>query len=132
MQKGSFKLFEDLSVDDVLQYPVWMTIFNVSATHDQQVYQRPLINTDNVTEDLQDVWITLKIKNSSYTAFAQLYKHRTLNRILIWQKDGWTTLELTPDLKAPVTLIAVAKIKEIANVEFVVRSLDDDYAFAVH
>lgn len=129
IQKGPAKLFEEVSLTDVLTHPIWITTFNESGIGDNEIYQRPLLDIENVTDDLAEVWTTLRVKGSCHIAFAQLYKHHRLNKILIWHNNDWTAADEIPDLKAPLTLIAVPKIKGAAKVEFLLRQLDEDFAF---
>ncbi|WP_439694829.1 hypothetical protein ACFGVS_16875 [Mucilaginibacter sp. AW1-7] len=119
---GTAKLEENITINDYLQYPIWMNAFNVEGATDQQYYQRPVINTTNVTADMVDPFITLKIKDTAYYVAAQYYfPSQILTKIAVWAADGWALFESIPELQAPILLVAVPMIDGVANVTFEVN-----------
>lgn len=128
---GSAKLEENITINDYLQYPIWMNTFNVGGATDQQYYQRPVINTTNVTADMVDPFITLKIKDTDYYVAAQYYfPTQMLTKIAVWVADGWAVVEDIPELQAPILLVAVPMIDGVAGLTFEVN-VELDYGVRV-
>jgi hypothetical protein len=128
---GSAKLEENITINDYLQYPIWINTFNEDGIHDQECYQRPVISTTNITANMVDPFILLKIKDTAYYAAAQYYfPTPILTRIAVWVANGWAVVEDISELQVPILLVAVPMIDGVADVTFEVN-VELDYGVRV-
>lgn len=124
---GTPKLFDDVTYDDIIQYPIWLVAFNVTGVEDDQVYQQPVLNSDNITADLENPFITLSIKNTDHYISAEYYFEREmLNKIDVWNSEDEIRC-----LKFPIILVAVPKIDGVELVEFLWTDPELNFAFRV-
>ncbi len=122
---GDPKLIDDVSLEDMLKYPIWKMVFDLAGTDENDVYQSPIINTDNVTDDFVDPFILLKVKGTNYYLSAQYY----IPNLMVHKFWGWDMHNILENLPRPLVLIAVPLINGMADVEF--KADDDFYGFKI-
>ncbi len=123
------KSLDDITLDDALKYPIWEWALDEEEEDGQdETWQRPIVDTDNVTDDIYNPTITIKIKDTELFGSAE-YDNDTqsLSAISIWFDNEWKILSET-QIMTPITFIAIPKIDGIQNVEFICDSLTSDNA----
>ncbi len=126
---GKSKSLDDITLDDALKYPIWEWALDEEEEDGQdETWQRPIVDTDNVTDDIYNPTITIKIKDTELFGSAE-YDNDTqsLSAISIWFDNEWKILSET-QIMTPITFIAIPKIDGIQNVEFICDSLTSDNA----
>jgi len=126
---GKSKSLDDITLDDALKYPIWEWALDEEGEDGQdETWQRPIVDTDNVTDDIYNPTITIKIKDTELFGSAE-YDNDTqsLSAISIWLDNEWKILSDT-QIMTPITFIAIPKIDGIQNVEFICGSLTSDNA----
>ena len=59
---GKTKSLDDITLDDALKYPIWEWALDEEGEDGQdETWQRPIVDTDNVTDDIYNPTITIKI-----------------------------------------------------------------------
>jgi hypothetical protein len=126
---GQSKPLDDISLNDVLQYPIWEWALDEEGIEGQdETWQRPVLNTNDVTDEMFTPTITLKIKDTEIYASAEYESNdETISAISVWNENHWSLLNEV-DLSIPIILISVPKIKGIENVVFILKSKSDDVA----
>ena len=129
---GKSKSLDDITLDDVLKYPIWEWALDEEGEEGQdETWQRPIIDTDNVTDEIYNPTISLKIKDTELYGSAEFdIESQTLSAISIWVKTEWEILSES-QMKTPLVFIAIPKIEGSENVEFICNSLDDDAAVRI-
>ncbi len=116
-------LIDDITLDNIRKYPIWITTFNEYGIQDQEVYQRPIIDSNDVTTDIENPFITLRVKDTAYYAFAEYYRPGDcLNKIEVWFNDTWIMPDEIPGLQTPVFLVSIPLIDGVDDVEFMIDS----------
>lgn len=126
---GKAKSLDDISLNDVLKYPIWEWALDEEGEDDQdETWQRPIISTNNVTDDIFNPTITLKIKDSELYCSAE-YDNETqsLSSISIWLDNEWRCLSHT-NLNPPITLISIPKINGKDNIQFICDDITSENA----
>ena len=126
---GKSKSLDDITLDDALKYPIWEWALDEEEEDGQdETWQRPIVDTDNVTDDIYNPTITIKIKDTELFGSAE-YDNDTqsLSAISIWFDNECKILSET-QIMTPITFIAIPKIDGIQNVEFICDSLTSDNA----
>lgn len=126
---GKSKSLDDITLDDVLRYPIWKWALDEESEEGQdETWQKPIISTDNVTEEIYSPTISLKIKDTDMFASAE-FDHMTqsLSAISVWVDNDWRSIQQS-QIKVPVILIAIPRIDGIQDVAFICDSLTDDNA----
>ena len=129
---GKSKPLEEITLADVLQHPIWEWALDEEGVEGQdETWQRPIIDTHDVTEEIYNPTITLKIRNSNIYGSAE-YDNETesINTISIWDDKEWKVLS-DYEISAPITFISIPKINGIESVEFICSDLEDDIASKV-
>ncbi len=91
-------------------------------------WQRPIIDTDDVTDEIFNPTITVKIKDKDiYGSGEYDSEAKTLSAISIWNEDHWDILDQV-NIQAPIIFIAVPKIGGQENAEFKLTDISDDEA----
>jgi len=126
---GKSKSLDDITLDDVLKYPIWEWALGEEGEDEQdETWQRPIIDTDNITDDIFNPTITLKIKDTELFGSAEFDNEtQSLSAISVWLDNEWKILNQT-QIKTPIIFIAIPKIDGVQNVEFICKSLSSDYA----
>jgi hypothetical protein len=126
---GKLKSLEDITLTDVLEYPIWEWALDEEGVEGQdETWQRPIISTNNVTDEIYNPTITLKIKETDIYGSAE-YDNETgsISAISIWTNNEWKVLR-DFNFSAPIIFISVPKIDGIENVEFICKDLSGDFA----
>ena len=129
---GKAKSLDEITLDDVLKYPIWEWALDEEGEEGQdETWQRPIIDTDNVNDEIFNPTITLKIKGTDIYGSAE-YDNETksINAISVWYDDEWKVLN-DYEIATPFIFIAIPKIDGIENVEFVCDDLSEDRATKV-
>lgn len=126
---GKSKSLDDITLDDALKYPIWEWALDEEGEEGQdETWQRPIVDTDNVTDDIYNPTITIKIKDTDLFGSAEFDNDtQSLSAISIWIDNEWKVLSKT-QITTPITFIAIPKIDGIQNVEFFCDSLTGDTA----
>jgi hypothetical protein len=126
---GKSKSLDEITLDDALKYPIWEWALDEEGEEGQdETWQRPIIDTDDVTEDIYNPTITLKLKNNDLFGSAEFDNEtQTLSAISIWFDTEWKTLNQS-QVSTPIVFVALPKINGVQNVEFLCDNLDTDIA----
>lgn len=126
---GKSKSLDDITLEDVLKFPIWEWALDEEGEEGQdETWQRPIIDTDNVTDEIYNPTITFKIKDTDLFGSAEFDSDtQTLSAISIWLYSKWKILS-EAQIQTPAIFIAIPKIDGIQNVEFLCNSLTDDIA----
>jgi hypothetical protein len=126
---GKSKSLDDITLDDALKYPIWEWALDEEGEGGQdETWQRPIVDTDNVTDDIYNPTITIKVKGTELFGSGEFDNEtQSLSAISIWLDNEWKILSQT-QIKTPIIFIALPKINEIQNVEFFCDSLTSDNA----
>jgi hypothetical protein len=126
---GPSKSLDDITLEDVLQYPIWEWALDEEGVDGQdETWQRPIIDTDNVTDEIFNPTITVKVKGTDFYGSGEYdNKTQTLSAISIWNKDHWDILDEIK-ISVPIIIISVPKIDGQENIEFKLTSISDDAA----
>ena len=126
---GKSKPLDEITLEDILENPIWEWSLDEEDNEEQdETWQRPIIETDNVTNEMFNPTISLKIKNSDLFGSAE-YDNETesLSAISIWKGHEWILL-CDYEQTTPITFTSIPKINGIENVEFVCENLLNDIA----
>jgi len=127
---GKAKSLVDITLNDVLQYPIWEWATDEEGVEGQdETWQRAIIDMDNVTPDIINPTITLKIQGTQIYACGE-YNNESemLSAISVWNGSEWMTDFTHLKIQTPIILIAIPKINGIANIEFICEDLQYDKA----
>ena len=126
---GNSKSLDNIVLQDVLDYPIWEWALGEEFIDEQdETWQRPILNTDNVTAEMYSPTITLKIKNSDIIASGEFdHEKNEISAISIWKNDQWEDLSQCPN-EAPIILISIPKINGVTNMEFICKNKAVDRA----
>ena len=126
---GKSKSLDDITLEDVLKFPIWEWALDEEGEEGQdETWQRPIIDTDNVTDEIYNPTITFKIKDTDLFGSAEFDSDtQTLSAISIWLDNKWKILS-EAQIQTPTIFIAIPKIDGMQNVEFLCNSLTDDIA----
>lgn len=129
---GKSKSLSDITLEDALQYPIWEWALDEEGVDGQdETWQRPIIDTDNVSEDIFDPSITVKVKGTDLVGSAEFdSENQSLSAIAVWIENQWKSLKDT-QIASPVTLVAVPRINGESNVEFVCQNFNEDFVAMV-
>jgi hypothetical protein len=126
---GKSKSLDDITLEDTLKYPIWEWALDEEGEDGQdETWQRPIIDTDNVTDDIYNPTVTIKIKDTELFGSAEFDNEtQSLSAISVWLDNEWKILSQT-QIKTPIIFIAIPKIDGAQNVEFLCDSLSSDNA----
>lgn len=126
---GNSKPLEEITLEDILENPIWEWSLDGEDNDEQdETWQRPIIETDNVTMEMYNPTISLKIKNTDLFGSAEYdYETESLSAISIWKENEWILLS-DFEKSTPITFISIPKINGIENVEFVCDDIMSDIA----
>jgi hypothetical protein len=126
---GESKSLDDITLEDVLKYPIWEWALDEEGEVGQdETWQRPIIDTDNLTDDIYNPTITFKIKDTDLFGSAEFDDDtQSLSAISIWLDNKWKVLSET-QITTPTIFIAIPKIDGVQDVEFICNNLTSDNA----
>jgi len=111
---GESKLIDDLSLGDIKEYPIWVQFIHKGRTH-----VKPVINSQNVTDDLTEPIIGFHIEGSGLYGSADYDRDsESLTNLTLWIDGAWVLIQDTSELTPPLTLVAVPQIKGRKNAKF--------------
>ncbi len=121
---GQSKSLDDINLKDVLENPIWEWALDEEGIEGQdETWQRPILDTDNVTDEIFNPTITLKIKDTDiYGSGEYDNEKQSISAISIWTDGGWETLDNSKIL-TPIIFISIPKINGKENLEFLCTDL---------
>jgi hypothetical protein len=128
LELGKPYLLEEYTLEDLKLHPIL-----IWATHDRidpdKQYLTPVLNTNNLTRDFNHAKILLHVRDTEIYAEASYNSQdHSVYSVLIWEGDHTVDVE-DSDLDAPIILRAIPEIEGVANMEFVLASKADYYAY---
>ena len=127
---GKAKSLDDITLEDVLSYPIWEWALDDEGEEGQdETWQRPVIDKNDVTEEIDSPIITLKVKETGGYASGE-YDHegKLIRAIAFWENNSWTLAQDYSQSGFPLTLISLASINGQSGCEFIYLSADEDEA----
>ncbi|MCU7906067.1 MAG: hypothetical protein KZQ76_09520 [Candidatus Thiodiazotropha sp. (ex Epidulcina cf. delphinae)] len=121
---------EEYTLDDLKKHPilVWSTIETIDPA---KKYLAPLLNSTNLTDDFNHAKLLMKINGTDIYAEASYNaEDHSVYSILVWCDNDTIDME-DSDLEGPISLLAVPEINGVADVEFMLRTREDFYAYQV-
>jgi len=127
---GKAKSLDDITLEDVLSCPIWEWALDEEGEVGQdETWQRPVIDKNDVTEEIDSPIITLKVKETGGYASGE-YDHegKLIRAIAFWENSSWTLPQDYSQSGFPLTLISLASINGQSGCEFIYLSADEDEA----
>ena len=126
---GRSKSLEDITLSDVLQYPIWeWALENETEQMQDETWQQPVIDTDNVTDEIYCPIITLSIKGTNLFASAEFdHDTQSLSSISVWADSQWKILA-DIQIQTPIVFVSIPKIEGVEKTEFICKTLFADRA----
>lgn len=125
---GKPKPLDEITAIDVLRHPIWEWALDNGNEDYDETWQRPIISTEDVTDEMSNPIITLLVKNTEYIASGEYNsKDQTLNSLAVWIHQEWVLLSES-GLQAPLVFVALPSINARYNREFLCNSLMEDKA----
>ena len=129
-QLGAAKPIDKLSLDDIKEYSIWVQMPDKAGNDGTLV--KPVINSQNVTDNLTDTIVAFRIEGSQLCGSADYdNQNQCLVNLTIWIDGKWVLIQDTSDLIPPLTLTAVPKINGQLNVKFRYESFDKSEAHLI-
>lgn len=130
---GKARSLDDIKIDDVLRHPIWVWALDEEGIEGQdETWQKPVIDTDDVTMDILYPTITIRIKGTDFYGSAAYDNTKDyINAITIWIENDWIDLKKFKDIPTPLFFISLPKINGLADVEFVSHDIAVDKALRV-
>lgn len=118
---GKAKPMEEVTLEDMQINPIGIFALDEEGNEGQdETWLKPLLHTTDVTQDLVESYILLKVKNSDVYSSACLdIKRMKLNDIAFWVDNEWQSLKDLYLYEFPITLISIPSIKGESSVKFV-------------
>ena len=118
---GKAKSLDDITLEDVIKYRIWVWALDEEGVDGQdETWQKPIIDTDNVTGAIYNPTITIRVQNTNYYGCGEYDRDSDqLTAISIWKNDKWIELKEFTEMPAPLIFIALPTIYGENNVEFV-------------
>ena len=120
---GEALSLEDIYLPELEKYPIWIYALDKEEEYDEnqdESWLEPITNSTNVTNDLVEAYILLKIKENDCPAFGHLdIRRMQLDDLWFWDSGNNDWMELRKlGLPSPIHLISVPSIMDQAAVEF--------------
>lgn len=129
-QFGTAKPIDNLSLDDIKEYPIWVQMPDKAGNDGTLV--KPVINSQNVTDNLTDTIVAFRIEGSQLYGSADYdSQNQCLVNLTIWIDGKWVLIQDTSDLTPPLTLTAVPRINGQLNAKFRYESFDKSEAHLI-
>ena len=129
LEFGATKSLEELTLDDVLKYPIWLWDWEAGLEGDSEdAGQCPVLNSTNVLPDMREPIITLRVDGTNLFASASYNPQKDqLEAISLWQDGEWVIVQET-SLPLPLRFVSVPTILGHANVQFLCTDPRSDRA----
>ncbi len=127
---GKSKPIDELSLDDILKSTIWEYALDEEGVEGQdESWIRPILDTNDVTDEIFSPIITIKIKNTDIYGCGE-YDSDTdsIVGISICVDNEWKSLS-DSELPVPIIFISIAKIDGIEHTEFVRNNIENEEAF---
>lgn len=120
---GEALSLEDIYLPELEKYPIWIYALDREEEYDEnqdESWLEPITNSMNITNDLVEAYIFLKIKENDCPAFGHLDIQRMqLDDLWFWDFENRDWIELRKlSLPSPIHLISVPSIMNQAAMEF--------------
>jgi hypothetical protein len=127
---GKAKSLDDITLEDVINHPIWVWALDEERVEGQdETWQKPVTSTTNVTEDIFNPTITLRIGNTNYYGSGEYdQQEKELSGLSIWLDGEWIVIGEFTAVPTPFSFFAVPMINGEANVEFVCSDVEADRA----
>lgn len=131
-QTGDALPLEEILLPELEKYPIWIYALDNEEDYNEcqdESWLKPIINSTNVTQELVEAYILLKVQENGCPAYGHLdIQKMILDDLWFWNFEGedWDKLEKL-DLPSPIHLISIPSIKGQMAVEFQVDK-NRDYA----
>lgn len=114
---------EEIYLPELEKYPIWIYALDNEEEYDEnqdESWLKPITNATNVTKDLVEAYILLKVKENGYPAFGHLdIQKMTLDDLWFWDAENNDWIELRKlNLTPPIHLISIPAIMDQTAVEF--------------
>ena len=128
---GSAKSLDDITLDDVLKYPVWLWVWETGqegCPEQDETWQQPVISTSEVSDEMTEPIISFRVRGTdifgsgSYDPEAE-----KLFGMALWIDNSWQMLSAST-LSPPLTFVAVPPIRGVVDVQFICEDLLSDKA----
>ncbi|MEN0054028.1 MAG: hypothetical protein AAGC65_10175 [Mucilaginibacter sp.] len=127
---GKAKPLDEITLQDVLEYPIWEWATNQETVEGQdETWQQPITNATDVTTDMVQPTITLTIKGTDEYASAEYnFDNNQLESIAIWEGDEWISIFDKEGLTFPLRFISIPTILGLPAAEFEMNDWQADFA----
>ena len=120
---GEALSLENIYLPELEKYPIWIYALDREVEYDEnqdESWLEPITNSMNITNDLVEAYIFLKIKENDCPAFGHLDIQRMqLDDLWFWDFGNKDWIELRKlRFPSPIHLISVPSIMDQAAVEF--------------
>lgn len=127
---GEALSLENIYLPELEKYPIWIYALDREVEYDEnqdESWLEPITNSMNITNDLVEAYIFLKIKENDCPAFGHLDIQRMqLDDLWFWDFGNKDWIELRKlSFPSPIHLISVPSIMDQAAVEFTYNKDND-------
>jgi hypothetical protein len=117
IQYGEAKPLDDVYLEDMLEYPIWTWALDEEEEHDE-TWVYPIINTENITDDMIDVMILLQDDNGQYYSANYYTDEECIDAIYQYEEFAFVELKYLEDISYPFVLYSIPKINDMERVKF--------------
>jgi hypothetical protein len=112
----------ELTIEGLLAYPIWTWALDQEEDLDE-TWVIPIINTDDVTDDMIDVFILLQNVETGQYAYASYNPDvHSINTVYLHDDDDFFEIDTLDDVQYPFVLRSIPKISGNEDVRFEIRS----------
>jgi hypothetical protein len=125
---GRSKPMEEVTLDDMLQYPIWIAAIDEECEEEQdETWQKPIINSTDVKSEYCEAYILLKVQNTDLYVSACLdVEKMRLWDIAIWSEYEWISMDFYDEIEFPVRMISIPSINGFDSIEFICLKRKED------
>ncbi|PCJ54659.1 MAG: hypothetical protein COA79_21665 [Planctomycetota bacterium] len=129
MKFGTPKSLDDITMEDVLEHPIWSPVWAIGMEEDYpEDYQAPLLNENDLDEEIDQPVIALTVEGTDLIASGEFdWEKEMLTTFAIWNDDQWL-LPSDLELPTPLYLVSIPKIQGQSNVRFECLDLSSETA----
>ena len=128
---GKAKSLDDITIEDALEYVIWEWALDEEGDEDQdETWQRPIIDSKDVTSEILIPIITLQVKDTNLYASGEYdHEEKLVRAVAFWDNNSWTLPHDFSTVSFPLTLVSLATIEGRSNCEFIYERPDLDETF---